>query len=314
MIPPSSGPTHTVVQKAKVRSGPSPSSRAVGFMVPGQHVGVLETMKKDGHLRARVGPGEWISERTAMGSTLLAPYAPHAQPYTVVATATVRKKMSTKSKWIREIEAGTTVVVLEEAHTDGHHRGKIGVDEWMSLRTAKGSLLATPAGVAAASVSAVAVSAVMPADVEMVQPAVVHAGSLGQPALAAAPTPGGAQLGTQYTIVAKATVRMGMATGSTAVRELQPRTEIVVLEQGLADGHQRGRIGDNQWISLRTVRSSASGRQRQRHASFDECSCDRRRARFSLCRARSPRRGSRRPWQERSQRCRRCRQCRRRLM
>ena len=75
MIPPSSGPTHTVVQKAKVRSGPSPSSRAVGFMVPGQHVGVLETMKKDGHLRARVGPGEWISERTAMGSTLLAPYA-----------------------------------------------------------------------------------------------------------------------------------------------------------------------------------------------------------------------------------------------
>ena len=80
--------------------------------------------------------------------------------------------------------------------------------------------------------------------------------------MAAAPTFGGAQLGTQYTIVAKTTVRMGMAMGSTAVRELQPRTEIVVMEQGLADGHQRGRIGDNQWISLRTVRSSASGRQR----------------------------------------------------
>ena len=73
---------------------------------------------------------------------------------------------------------------------------------------------------------------------------------------------GGTADDTEYTIVAKTTVRMGMAMGSTAVRDLQPRAEIVVLEQGLADGHQRGRIGDNQWISLRTVRSSASDRQR----------------------------------------------------
>ena len=124
---------------------------------------------------------------------------------------------------------------------------------------------ATPLGADAgpASESENPLAAAPPTDIELAAAAdVVHAGSLGQPALAAAPTFGGAQLGTQYTIVAKTTVRMGMAMGSTAVRELQPRTEIVVLEQGLADGHQRGRIGDNQWISLRTVRWSASGRQR----------------------------------------------------
>ena len=54
-----------------------------------------------------------------------------------------------QSKRIREIKTGTTIVVLEEAHMDGHHRGKIGTDEWMSLRTAAGSLLATPVGAVA---------------------------------------------------------------------------------------------------------------------------------------------------------------------
>ena len=34
--------------------------------------------------------------------------------------------------------------MLEECTTGGHHRARIGVDEWISLRTEKGSVLATP--------------------------------------------------------------------------------------------------------------------------------------------------------------------------
>ena len=43
--------------------------------------------------------------------------------------------------------------MLEEGTADGHHRARIGVDEWMSLRTEKGSVLATPQTVLVASES-----------------------------------------------------------------------------------------------------------------------------------------------------------------
>ena len=142
--------THTVVRTATVRAGPSPNAPSIRCLTPGQHVAVLETRKKSRHLRARVGPGEWVSERTAHGNILLVPYAPQAQPYSVVATVTVRKNKSVKradlkgGTWVREIKAGATVAVLEECTAGGHHRARIGVDEWISLRTEKGSVLATP--------------------------------------------------------------------------------------------------------------------------------------------------------------------------
>ena len=149
--------THTVVRTATVRAGPSPNAPSIRCLTPGQHVAVLETRKKSRHLRARVGPGEWVSERTAHGNILLVPYAPQAQPYSVVATVTVRKNKSVKradlkgGTWVREIKAGATVAVLEECTAGGHHRARIGVDEWISLRTEKGSVLATPTTVVVGS-------------------------------------------------------------------------------------------------------------------------------------------------------------------
>ena len=142
--------THTVVRTATVRAGPSPKAPSIRCLTPGQHVAVLETRKKGGHLRARVGPGEWVSERTDHGNILLVPYAPQAQPYSVVATATVRKNKSVKNgRSVREIKAGATVAVLEECTVGGHHRARIGVDEWISLLTDKGHVLATPTVVVA---------------------------------------------------------------------------------------------------------------------------------------------------------------------
>ena len=142
--------THTVVRTATVRAGPSPKAPSIRCLMPGQHVAVLETRKMGRDLRARVGPGEWVSERTARGNILLVPYAPQAQPYSVVATVTVRKNKSVKradlkgGTWVREIKAGATIAVLEECTAGGHHRARIGVDEWISLRTEKGNVLATP--------------------------------------------------------------------------------------------------------------------------------------------------------------------------
>ena len=74
-------PTHTVVRKATVRTHAKIKSAEVGTMHPGQHVHVLETVKKDGHVRARVGPSQWISSRTKQGSNLLVPFAPQGQIY-----------------------------------------------------------------------------------------------------------------------------------------------------------------------------------------------------------------------------------------
>ena len=76
-------PTHTVVHRATVRADAKVNSAEVGTMYPGQHVRVLETVKKNGHLRARVGPGQWVSSRTKLGSNLLVPFAPHAVVHTV---------------------------------------------------------------------------------------------------------------------------------------------------------------------------------------------------------------------------------------
>jgi hypothetical protein len=76
-------PTHTVVHRATVRADAKVNSAEVGTMYPGQHVHVLETVKKNGHLRAQIGPGQWVSSRTKLGSNLLVPFAPQAAVYTV---------------------------------------------------------------------------------------------------------------------------------------------------------------------------------------------------------------------------------------
>lgn len=150
-------PTHTVSRAATVRAEAAVKSREVGAMKPGQHVSILETMKKDGHVRARIGPGQWISSRTKMGNDLLVPFAPHAAVFTVLAKATVRSDASPNSKMLGTLEPGDTIVVLEETHRDGHHRARIGTKRWISLVTPKGSVLAVPATAAPVMVVAAAV-------------------------------------------------------------------------------------------------------------------------------------------------------------
>jgi hypothetical protein len=132
-----------------VRAEAAVKSREVGAMKPGQHVSILETMKKDGHVRARIGPGQWISSRTKMGNDLLVPFAPHAAVFTVLAKATVRSDASPNSKMLGTLEPGDTIVVLEEAQCDGHHRARIGTKRWISLMTPKGKVLAIAAAVSA---------------------------------------------------------------------------------------------------------------------------------------------------------------------
>ena len=382
-------PTHTVVRKATVRSGPALKSGVVGTMQPGQHVNVFETQKKDGHLRARVGPSEWISQTTKIGSHLIVPFAPQAQTFAVrhdvaaawqrtprqlsrthtallryaqiVNTTTVRKAISLDSKQQFTLDPGDTVAVLEEGQADGHHRVRIGGNEWMSIRTAKGAVLAVPtssmmAAATAAPVVSVAVSVVVvaqqqpavmatavPEDYQVVQaqsaegiqakvtlaapagggadglstrrdhPAVDADGlldgidveevqrpqgqprpepvpfvprsvgsepptaaqvfttqtPLGLPPVAVAPIPaGGASgLGTTrvpygyttvasvpYTTVAVATVRGGPSISYQMIRELPAKTEVMVYETAICDGHQRARVGPHEWISLTTAK------------------------------------------------------------
>jgi hypothetical protein len=77
----------------------------------------------------------------------------------VVNKTVVRSESSVKSKVVTELEPGATIVVLEETQRDGHHRARIGNKEWVSLRTAKGSILA----IAAATVTAVSAAPVVAA-------------------------------------------------------------------------------------------------------------------------------------------------------
>ena len=64
--------------------------------------------------------------------------------YLCVAVANVRSGRSVNDAKVREIVPGSTVTVLEEAHCDGHHRGRIGEGEWLSIRTKLGNQLLEP--------------------------------------------------------------------------------------------------------------------------------------------------------------------------
>ena len=190
-----------------------------------------------------------------------------------------------------ELAPGTTIVVLEEAQSDGHHRARIGVGEWISLRTAAGSVLAIASAPAATAVAVVSqVVAVQPyvadgsptaraaggpdpaapvqviaqpMDVESVQqPQHVGGTQLGMPPNMASPWPVSGcpslpatqtSTGTSYTTVAKATVRTGPSLASPVVRQLGPKHGVVVFEEQICDGHHRGRIGHDQWLSIKTA-------------------------------------------------------------
>lgn len=244
----------------------------------------------------------------------------------VVGKAVVRTKLSIKSPVCRELQAGATIVVLEEARCEGHHRARIGINEWVSLKTAKGSVLAVvsaavaavpvaaqviatvvgvepaapsqqtvPASTASTSQtdypiasntstgvlgSAVAVQAFAQAvDVESAcQPATSNmmgtvaapqqlpcsSHHLGLPPTTTAPFPTGgsaarlgdaeATTGTLYTTVAQAAVRTGPSLSNSVVRKLGPKCQVMVFEECFCDGHSRGRIGPDQWISIRTAK------------------------------------------------------------
>ena len=147
--------THTVTAKAIVRCDSSTTSKVVDAMYPGQHACIIEATMQDGHQRARIGAGRWISQRTAAGSTLLVPFAPDTPMYSLVEPAVVRNGSSVGSDEVGKIQPGTVVIVLEEAENDGHRRARVGADRWISLRTSKGKVLATPFGSTASEVDVV---------------------------------------------------------------------------------------------------------------------------------------------------------------
>ena len=64
---------YTVVKEAIIRAGPSTKSQEVDRRKAGQKLVVLEQATSDGHLRARVGFGEWASISTNKGSILMVP-------------------------------------------------------------------------------------------------------------------------------------------------------------------------------------------------------------------------------------------------
>ena len=67
-----------------------------------------------------------------------------SREYLCVAVASVRSGRSVNDDMLRKIAPGSTVTVLEEAHCDGHHRGRIGEGEWLSIRTKLGNQLLEP--------------------------------------------------------------------------------------------------------------------------------------------------------------------------
>ena len=69
---------------------------------------------------------------------------PAAPQYRVVALATVHAGMSTKANQTRSISPGQIVTVFETGQSEGHQRARISGDEWVSISTAKGSVLLEP--------------------------------------------------------------------------------------------------------------------------------------------------------------------------
>ena len=57
-----------------------------------------------------------------------------------------------------------------------------------------------------------------------------------------------------FTVVADVTVRVGMSTDSAVVRQIKPGGAVQVVELGAHGGHQRARIGANEWVSIVTER------------------------------------------------------------
>jgi hypothetical protein len=64
--------------------------------------------------------------------------------FKVIKKAIVRAGISTKAKRNRIIPVGTIVTVLEFGQSNGHRRGRISETEWLSVTTAKGTVLLTP--------------------------------------------------------------------------------------------------------------------------------------------------------------------------
>ena len=83
------------------------------------------------------------------------PFAPDTPMHKLVKKATVRKGASVQSGEVRQIDPDTVVLVLEEAENDGHQRARIGVNEWLSLVTGKGKVLATHIGATASEADVV---------------------------------------------------------------------------------------------------------------------------------------------------------------
>lgn len=210
---------------------------------------------------------------------------------------------------------GATIVLLEETQCDGHHRARIGIDEWVSLKTAKGTVLAvasapstavsavpvvslatevhpdlpngSPTTSASGGAEGVVVTVQAFAEAVEVEPvarphhvgphvsanqpvtapiAALHVppnDHLGLPPTGAAPLPAGgstgqlitlAPTGVVYTTVAKAVVRTGPSLCSPVVGELPPKYEVMIFEQRSCDGHNRGRVGPEQWVSIQTAK------------------------------------------------------------
>ena len=61
------------------------------------------------------------------------------------------------------------------------------------------------------------------------------------------------------------TVRTALSTDAAKVRSIDPGDTIVVMETGVYNGHQRGRIGDSEWVSLVTAKGKVLASSGDKH-------------------------------------------------
>jgi uncharacterized protein YgiM (DUF1202 family) len=148
-------------------------------------------------------------------STITQTDTPPIKTMIVIANSTVHHGPSLDSAKVGEIDAGMTVDVFEECSRVGHHRCRIGQNEWISAVTSKGHIMAR---------------------------ITAHHSKANEPCIK------------QMIVMDTATVRQRSNLDSVKVGKIQAGVTIAVFEECSIDGHQRCRIGPDEWISAVTAR------------------------------------------------------------
>jgi hypothetical protein len=162
-----------------------------------------------------------VNPVTVDPSTITQTDTPPIKTMIVIANSTVQHGPSLDSAKVGKIDAGMTVDVFEECSRVGHHRCRIGPNEWVSAVTSKGHIIAR---------------------------ITAYHSKANEPCIK------------QMIVMDFATVRQGANLDSVKVGEIQPRLTIAVFEECGMDGHQRCRIGPDEWISAVTARGHVIAR------------------------------------------------------